>query len=132
VGSDLVLEPQILAKTTAGVGGALVSPQIHLFASHRSPKLCNEHIVLPASLAVHADVGFLVFQRIDEIETRRLTALTRVHNRRDAVFCNSLAQHRDMELPVHIVRGPPSQRLAAVLVHQGNHVEKSPTHWQTN
>ncbi len=109
VRSDLVVESLISTQMISIIGGAPVGSQIHLLVFHRPRKSLNEHVVPPASLAVHADFDFVFLQHPDEVETRKLTALVRIHNFRDTVFGDGLLERGDAELGMHRVRRPVSR-----------------------
>ena len=81
------------------------------------PQSFDEHIILPASLPVHADLDPIGFQQAGEGITCELASLICVEYLRRAVASQGFFERLHAEVCVHCDRYPPGQHLAAMPVH---------------
>src|SRR3974390_1176870 len=75
-----VVEIQIPADRGAGLGDAVIGPQIDLLILYRSPEPLDEDVVAPGALAVHADLDAVVGQQTGEGGAGELAALIGVED----------------------------------------------------
>ena len=66
VRSAPIVEVEIAANRCAGLGHAVVGPEIHL-VFHAAPQPLNEDVVSPCTFAVHADRDFAVHADRDAV-----------------------------------------------------------------
>ena len=78
--SVLVVQPEVFLQTPLRIVHAVVSVEINLFVLHAAPESFHEHVIPPASFAIHADLDVVVFQRAGEIQAGELTALVGVED----------------------------------------------------
>ena len=66
VRSAPIVEVEIAANRCAGLGHAVVGPEIHLLVFHAAPQPLDEDIVSPRTFAVHADRDAVLDQQVGE------------------------------------------------------------------
>lgn len=90
--SSVTGEAQVAGNADFGLGDAVVSAQVGLLVFDCPLEPLDEHIVAPASLAIHADLNSAALKHADEGRTGELAALIRIHDlgRPDLVlFCKT-------------------------------------------
>ena len=73
--SLVAVEAQVAGNADFGLGDAVVGAQIDLLVFDCPPEPLDEHIVAPASLAIHADLNSAALKHADEGRTGELAAL---------------------------------------------------------
>lgn len=113
----LVVEFHPRTNPLACVGHAIVGVQIDLLILEAAPQAFDEHVVDPASFAIHADLYASVFEGLGEGLTGKLASLVGIEDLGGAVVVQGFAQCLHVELGVERVGESPAQDLAAVPVH---------------
>ena len=101
---------------------------VYLFVFQAAPQPFHKHIVHPTALAVHADPDTCCLESAGEGLTGELGALIRIEDLRRTIAADGSLQRLHTEVRIHCVRYPPGQHLAAVPVHDGRHIHKTPGH----
>jgi len=69
--------------------------QIDPFVFHRFPQALDEHIILPCSTPVHAELATLFLDRLHKLMRGELAALVGIHNLRLAMAIECFLHHID-------------------------------------
>ena len=123
-----IVEVEVTANRSAGLGDCVVGLQINLLVFDRSPKALDEDIITPRSFAVHADGDAGFEKNAGEAGAGELAALIRIENVRPAVTGQSFIQRLDAELRFHGDRQPPSENPAAEPVDDGREIDEAARH----
>lgn len=75
-----VVEAQVSTEMCFRLGHAVIGAQIHLFVLRALPQPLDEHVVVPAALAVHADANVVGFEQAGEFSAGKLAALAGVED----------------------------------------------------
>lgn len=95
---DLVVASEVSLQAGFGVAHTIVGMQIDFFVFDTLPQPLHEHVVAPATLAVHTDPDAVVFQQFREVEAGELAALVGVKDFRSAVAVDRLLNRFDTEV----------------------------------
>ena len=128
--ANRVVEVDEPANVHPGIARRLVGLEVDLLVFDRSPESLDEHVVAPATFAVHADGDLVGFEYVDELRAGELAALIGIDDLGLAVAGDRLLQCLDAEVGVHCVGEPPGQDLSAEPVHHGYQKQESATHRQ--
>ena len=79
--------------------------EIHILVFDAAPETLDEHVVDPASLAVHADGHRMGFEHRRKRLGRELSALVRIEDRRRSVVDERVLEGLDTEVAVEGVGG---------------------------
>src|SRR5206468_5483138 len=96
-----IVEVEVSADRGAGVGHAVVGPQVDLLVFDAAPQPLDEHVVPPSPFTVHADSDAVAGERAGEGRAGELRALIRVEDFRPAVTRQSVLQCLDAERRLH-------------------------------
>ena len=80
MGSVAVVKRHVSGNGFSGLGCALVGFQIDLLVFDALPEPLNEHVVSPATLAVHADGDVVGFECLGKFQAGKLAASIAVHD----------------------------------------------------
>jgi hypothetical protein len=92
-----IIEVQVTANRSAGLGYTVVGSQIHLLVFDAAPQALDEDVISPSPFAVHADGNAVVGEHAGEGRPRELRTLIRVEDIRLAVASESVLQCLDAE-----------------------------------
>ena len=123
-----VVEVDVAADAFSGSAHGLVGVEVDLLVLDRAPHPFDEHVVAPASLAVHRDADAVPVEQPGELAARELAALIGVEDLRLAVPGDRFFDGLRAERRVHRDRQPPRQHLAAVPVDDGRQVDEAARH----
>ena len=62
----MVVEIEVPSKSRPDCGDRIISMKVNFFVLHRPPEPLHEHVIAPATLAIHADCNALVLERLRE------------------------------------------------------------------
>jgi hypothetical protein len=88
--SELVISSEVSLQAGLGIAHAVVGVQIDFLIFDALPQTLHEHVIPPATFAVHADLDAVAFQQSREIEAGELAALVGVEDFRPAVAVERL------------------------------------------
>ena len=117
MGPSGIVKLEVPPESSSGFRDRFVGSQVHLLVLDALPQPFDEHIILPASLPVHADLDPIGFQQAGEGVTCELASLICVEYLRRAVASQGFFERLHAEACVHCDRYPPGQHLAAMPVH---------------
>ena len=83
--------------------------QINFLAFHTAPQPLDEHVIKPATLAVHTDLNIVVLEHASERVARELASLVGVEYLRYAVLFDGPVQRVNAKARVQRVRHAPGQ-----------------------
>ncbi len=106
---DTVVEIEVAADPGACFRDRGVGVEIHLLVFYRAPEALHEHIVPPASPAVHADGDFLALEDAGEVDAGELAALVGIEDVWFSEARQRFLQCLDAKAGVERDRQPPSQ-----------------------
>lgn len=121
----LVVEFHPGTNSLTCVGRALVGVQVDLLVFEAAPQAFDEHVVDPASFAVHADLYASVFEHLGEGVTGELRPLVSIEDLGGALVVQGFAQRLHAEIGVERVGQSPAQDLPALPVHDGHQVREA-------
>src|SRR3954468_1850979 len=107
--SACVVEVEIPADRSTGLGDGAVSSEVDLLVLDRSPEPLDEDIVAPSALAVHADPDPITGQYPGEDFAGELATLIGIEDLRPAVAGQGLFQCLDAKCRLHGDRQPPGE-----------------------
>src|ERR1700737_4358662 len=84
--SSAVVEAEVSADGSPGLGHRVVGSEIYLLVFDRPPKPLDKDIVTPCAFAVHADGDAILDQHAGELGAGELATLIGVEDVRRAVF----------------------------------------------
>src|SRR2546427_819332 len=108
-----VVEAKIPAQRGARFGAVSVGVQINLLVLHAPPQPLDEHVIDPATLAVHADGDASPLETLGPLLARELRALVGVEDLRYPELRHRLLQRLNAEVRGEGVREAKAQHLAA-------------------
>ena len=125
----VVVFPDVLVDDSSQFPRCLVFFDLHAFRFERPEPALHDHVVDPASLAVHALKHVAVFQEL--LVSRRVIhrALVRVRYGRRAVRLDCVAHARHDARRAHVVEEPPPDDVAAKPVDYDDEVHVGPPDW---
>lgn len=126
--TSAVVEAQIPADGSAGLGHGFVGVEIDLLVFDRPPEPLDEHVVPPCALAVHRDGNLSLFQHGGEVDGGELRSLVGVEDVGLAVTGQRLLDRFDAEIGFHRDRQPPRQDLPAEPVRDGAEINEASRH----
>ena len=95
-----VVELQVAGQPGPERGGGFVCMEIHILVFDAAPETLDEHVVDPASLAVHADGHRMGFEHRRQRLGRALSALVRIEDRRRSVVGERVLEGLDTAVAV--------------------------------
>src|SRR5438445_7962208 len=96
--SPSVVEVQVGAQAGLGDGYRVISLEIDLLIFDALPEPFNEHVVTPASLAIHADLDTVFLEQSGELAAGELATLIGVEYLRPAVTSNCFTHRVQAEI----------------------------------
>ncbi len=92
------------------------------------PEPLDKDVVLAAPTTIHADGDLVVLEGLDKVVAGKLSPLVGVENFRPPVAAQGLLEGLDTKVRLKGIGNLPGQDFAAVPVHDGHKVHKSPAH----
>ena len=139
--SRSIVEGEVAANRTPGLGDTCVGVQVNLLIFYRAPKPFHKDVVAPCALAVyyrqgiaqrcperHADGDLGILQHLREVETGELGALIAVEDIRFAMEAKRLLQCLDAEVRCQRDRYSPCQGPAAEPIDDGGQIDEAARH----
>src|SRR5918994_180850 len=112
-----IVKGQITANRDAGLGHAVISPQIHLLVFDAAPEPLDKDVVAPGPFAIHADRDLVLEQHAGEVVAGELTTLIGVEDLRPLIPGKRLLHGLDAEGCLQGNGQPPGQHPPAEPVH---------------
>jgi len=123
-----VVQLNVFADGTPGMADRLVGFQVVLLALDAAPYPLDEHVIAPASLAVHRQPDAPAQHGLGERARRELTALIGVHDVRQPVTGERFLQRFDGVHGLQRDGDPVREYLAARPVHYRRQIHESARH----
>ena len=125
MGPAPVVEVHPQADSSPGLGASRELGQVDALVFERSPQPLDEHIVHPATRAIHRDANASLLEHVGEVTAGELAALVALEDLGRVIVLQRLVQGLDAEARIERVGQTPGQDLAARPVHHHAEVQKA-------
>src|SRR6056297_502794 len=126
MGPAAVVEADVAADPSPGLGDAGVGPQVDLLVFDGPPEALHEDVVAPGALAIHTDPDLAGGQNLDEVGGRELATLIAVEDLGRSVSRQCLLDSFYAEVGLHRDRYQPCQDPSGEPVHDRGEVDEAP------